>query len=62
MKHEPIAANLVSDAESAAHTGLGLSMGLATTRLPTRFAMGLYSINDMIDAKFDHLHRPQSAS
>ena len=51
---------------SAAHTGLVLSMrlsiGLTTTRLPTRFAMGSGLVRDMIDAKLDHPHRPQSAS
>ena len=62
MKHESIAPNLVSDPESAAHTGLDLSMGLLRTAFRLRFRLGLGFIDDMIDAKIDHPHRPHSSS
>ncbi len=52
----------VSDAEGAAHTGLGLSMGLATTRLATYFAMELDSIDDILDENIDQPRHPHLLS
>ena len=57
MKHDAIAPIMVSDPEGAAHTGLGLSMGLATTLSAARFAMGSGLVRDMIDVMIDHAHR-----